>query len=353
MSDGLDRSSLKVPLVVGAALLVLLAAGAVAFGGWVTSALAPDDFAGRGEGVAMIRIQPGQSARAVAASLEAAGVVASDDAFVQAVEGSAKAAELRPGLYRLRQRMKASAAVGLLFDPAARVQRTVTVREGLRLDETLAILAKGSGIPRAEFAAAAAHPAGLGLPSYARGRLEGFLFPATYPVEPGTDARSMLAAMIQRFRQAAADVELEGRAAAVRLTPLQAVTAASIVQAEGGGPADYPKIARVIYNRLRAGGRLQLDTTVLYAQKRHDLRVSVKDTQVRSPYNTYVRGGLPPGPISSPGEAALKGVLSPARGDWRYFVTTDPERRITRFTASEAEFLRFRGELNRALKAAD
>ncbi|MFI0444594.1 endolytic transglycosylase MltG [Actinomadura sp. 6N118] len=353
MGTGLDRSTLMWSLSVGGAFLALLAGCGVAFGGWVKSTLAPDDFEGRGEGVVMVRINAGQSARDVAASLEAAGVVASDDAFVKAVEGSAKAAALRPGLYRMRKQMKASAAVGLLFDPVARVQRYVTVPEGLRLDETLAILAKGSGIPHAEFKEAAADPAGLGLPSYAGGKLEGFLFPATYPVEPGTTARTVLSAMVRRFRQAAAEVGLERRAGAVGLTPLQAVTVGSIAQAEGGVPADYPKIARVIYNRLRAGARLQLDSTVLYVQKRHDLRVSERDTRVRSPYNTYANRGLPPGPISNPGEDALKGALNPAQGDWRFFVTTDPKNRITKFTASEAEFLRFRAQLNRALRLSD
>ncbi|GAA2575463.1 endolytic transglycosylase MltG [Actinomadura fulvescens] len=353
MSSRLDKRDLKWPLAVGVVLLVVLAGCGVTFGEWVKATLAPDDFKGRGEGVAMVRIKPGQSAREVAASLEAAGVVASDDAFIKAIKGSSKAGALRPGVYRLRKEMKATAAVGLLFDPATRVQRKIVVREGLRLDETLAALAKGSGIPQAEFAKAAADPAGLGLPSYAGGRLEGFLFPATYPVEPGTGARSLLRAMVQRFRQAAADVGLERRAGAVGLTPLQAVTVGSIAQAEGGGSADYPKITRVIYNRLRDGGRLQLDTTVLYAQKRHDLRVSEQDTRVRSPYNTYVNDGLPPGPISSPGEAALKAALDPAKGDWKFFVTVDPKNRVTKFTASESEFLHLRDQLNRALSAGD
>ncbi|MEU5878396.1 endolytic transglycosylase MltG [Spirillospora sp. NPDC047279] len=347
----LERRDLTWPLAVGAVLLLVLAGCGLAFGGMVKSALAPDDFEGRGQGEAMVRIEPGQSAREVGTALEEKGVVASDDAFIKAVEGSARAAALRPGLYRLRREMKAADALGLLFDPAARVQRKVTVREGLRLDETLTVLARGSGIPRAEFAKAAADPSDLGLPSYADGRLEGFLFPATYPIEPGQDAKAVLAAMVRRFRQAAADLDLESRAEAVRLTPLQAVTMGSIAQAEGGTAADYPKISRVVYNRLESGGRLQLDTTVLYAQRRHDLRVSESDTRVDSPYNTYTNDGLPPGPISNPGEAALKGALNPARGDWTFFVTTDPKNRVTRYTASESEFVRFREELNRALDA--
>ncbi|WP_344829995.1 endolytic transglycosylase MltG, partial [Nonomuraea dietziae] len=123
-------------------------------------------------------------------------------------------------------------------------------------------------------------------------------------------------------------------------------TVASLVQAEGGRDTDYPKIARVIYNRLKGGTPLQLDATVTYALGRRTLKVSLKDTKVRSPYNTYRHKGLPPGPIANPGEKALLAALHPAEGDWYWFVTTDPEHRITKFTDKESEFVRYREELN-------
>ncbi|MER5626851.1 endolytic transglycosylase MltG [Streptosporangium sp. NPDC002544] len=174
-------------------------------------------------------------------------------------------------------------------------------------------------------------------------------FPATYEIEPGTTAQDVPVAMVERYKQAAEHLDLKERAARKRLTPLEAVTMASIVQAEGGRDPDYPKIARVIYNRIRAGTPLQPDTTVLYAQGRRTLEVSEKDTEVRSPYNIYRRPGLPPGPIANPGEKALIAALRPDQGDWFWFVTTDPEHRITKFTDKESEFVRYREELNRYL----
>lgn len=334
----------------GRAKGVLLAsiAASVLAGGIAAYAVAkpyfmPDDFDGPGSGVVTVHIAPGASAVDVGATLTAAGVVASARSFVNAAEEKSVADRLRPGHYRLRRGMTADAAVDLLLEPRSRVVKRVTVPEGMRASEAFQRIAELSGLPLKDFHMADTDL--LGLPSYARG-VEGFLFPATYDVEPEDTAVDVLAAMVERFDLAAAKVQLAERAAEVNLTPLEAVTVASLVQAEGGRDSDYPKIARVIYNRLKDGRPLEIDSTVLYAQSRRTLKVSIKDTKVRSPYNTYMRAGLPPGPISNPGEKALMAALHPARGDWYWFVTTDPAHRITKFTDKESEFVRYRKELN-------
>jgi UPF0755 protein len=120
---------------------------------------------------------------------------------------------------------------------------------------------------------------------------------------------------------------------------------ASIVQVEACAVPDYPKIARVIYNRLRRGLPLRLGSTLAYAQGSRAVNVTRSD----SPYNTFARKGLPPGPVANPGEKALMAALYPAKGDWRWFVTTDPVHRITKFTNKESEFVRYRRELNENL----
>jgi UPF0755 protein len=245
--------------------------------------------------------------------------------------------------------MAAGSAVDLMLRPGSRERRRVTIPEGLRSWEVLDRLAEATGLGVADLRRAAARPDRLGLPGYARGGLEGLLFPATYDVAPRTSAPQLLAAMVARFKQAAAAVGLDPGAGRVRLSPMEVITVASIVQAEGGREADYPKIARVIYNRLARGGMLQMDTTVLYAQRRRSLRMSESDTRFASPYNTYRHRGLPPGPIANPGEPALAAALSPAKGDWYWFVTTDPTRRITKFTDKESEFVVFREEMNKHL----
>ncbi|WP_308250883.1 endolytic transglycosylase MltG [Nonomuraea rhizosphaerae] len=308
--------------------------------------IAPADFDGAGSGAVEVRIAPGASAGDVGEVLAEAGVVASARSFVNATEARSVADRLRPGHFRLRKGMAAGAALDLLLAPASRVIRRVTVPEGMRAAETLRRLAEQTGLALKELRAV--DPALLGLPAYAKS-LEGFLFPATYEVEPGDTAVDVLAAMVERFGAAARHIRLAERAAEVRLTPLEAVTVASIVQAEGGRAADFPKIARVIYNRLKQGTPLQLDTTVLYAQGRRTLKVTERDTKVSSPYNTYLRPGLPPGPIANPGEKALLAALKPAKGNWRWFVTTDPAHRITKFTNKESEFVRYREEFHRYL----
>ncbi|MEU6744231.1 endolytic transglycosylase MltG [Streptosporangium sandarakinum] len=334
-------------LLAGGAAAVVLAAAA---GGYVVVGprLMPDDFAGPGSGSVVVRIPSGASAGEVAETLADAGVVASAGAFVKAAEARAKTGSLRPGHYRLRKGMAAASALDLLLAPGSRVVRRVTIPEGLRLTELFDRLAAKTGMPRDAFVRASQDREELELPPYAKGP-EGFMFPATYEVEPDMTPADVLGLMVERYKRAAAKLELENRAAERGLTPLEAVTVASLVQAEGGRDSDYPKIARVIYNRIKAGVPLQIDSTVLYAQNRRTLRVTEKDTKVKSPYNTYAHPGLPPGPIANPGEKAMIATLRPEQGDWFWFVTIDPKRRITKFTDKESEFVRYREELNRYL----
>ncbi|WP_223166485.1 endolytic transglycosylase MltG [Nonomuraea sp. SYSU D8015] len=341
------RAVRKAGLVAGGLIvsLVALGAGAIAV---LKPHLSPDDYEGTGSGAVTVRIVPGSTAEAIGSVLAEAGVVASTESFVRATEDRAVADRLRPGHYRLRKGMAASAALDLLLSPASRVVRRVTIPEGMRVSEVLTRLAKQAGLPLKELQNV--DKALVGLPKYAPG-LEGFLFPATYEIEPGDTAVDVLAAMVERFGVAARKVRLEERAARVHLTPLEAVTVASLIQAEGGTDDDYPKIARVIYNRLARGTKLEIDSTVLYAQNRRTLRVTENDTKVDHPYNTYRHKGLPPGPIANPGEKALIAALHPAKGDWHWFVTTDPAHRITKFTNKESEFVRYREELNKNLGA--
>jgi UPF0755 protein len=123
------------------------------------------------------------------------------------------------------------------------------------------------------------------------------------------------------------------------------------VQAEGGRLQDFPKIARVIYNRLLVGMPLQLDSTVMFAMNKYGIRATDAQLHFNSPYNTYLHTGLPPGPIDSPGDAAIKAALHPAAGDWRYFVTVDPKTGLTKFTNSKSQFDQFVAELDHNLAA--
>jgi len=164
---------------------------------------------------------------------------------------------------------------------------------------------------------------------------EGFVFPATYEFDPGTSAADVLAATVARFEQTAAALDLVTRAEALGVDPLDVVVVASIIEAEVTRPEDRPKVARVLYNRLAQDMRLQLDSTVKYVVGvDNDIFTTAADRAVESPYNTYLVEGLPPGAISSPGEAALTAALHPAAGNWLYFVVVDLANGDTRFSAT-------------------
>lgn len=324
-------------LVVGALLAgVVLLAGRLLGG-------TPDDYPGPGTGEVTVEIAQGATLTEMGDVLAGADVVMTAAAFVDAAKANPDAVQIQPGTYVLRQQMSGSQAVLALLDPASRVTERVTVPEGLRVSKTVALLAKKTHLTAKELRSALAAPETLGLPDYADDNPEGFLFPATYTLEPATTAEEQLVAMVDRFDEAASSVDLDERAADVGLTPYEVVIVASLIQAEGR-PDDFDKVARVIYNRLDLGMRLQLDATVNYALGRSDLTLSKDDLAVDSPYNTYRVTGLPPGPINSPGEAALEAALAPAKGPWLYYVTVDPVSGRTEFTDSYAEFLRFKAE---------
>jgi UPF0755 protein len=326
------------PLAVVVALVALAAVALGAFLGLRAITGGSSDFQGDGTGSVTVVVEKGDSLSVIGRTLAGAGVVADEGAFVDAASGDARARSIAPGTYVLRSGMSGSAAVALMLDPASRKVAKVAVPEGLRLEKTLAIAAKATGIPIEELTASAAKASSLGLPDYAGGNPEGFLFPATYEFAPSVKADDVIAAMLDRFGQAAGDVDLEASAAARGLTPLEVVTVASILENEVA-PGDYGKAARTLYNRLDKGMRLQLDSTVNYALGRSDLKLTAAQLATDSPYNTYKVTGLPPGPIGSPGEAALAAALNPDEGTWLYWVTTDTTSRTTEFATTYDQFL--------------
>ncbi|GAA1504461.1 hypothetical protein GCM10009677_40790 [Sphaerisporangium rubeum] len=335
-------------------LAMIIIVGVVGAGGyygytWIRGVTTVKDYTGQGSGEVVVTIKEGQSAGDVAQTLVDQGVVASERAFINAIGAAGKSASLQPGEYKLRKGMAAAQAVPLL-DPELRLKTTLTLREGLRLSQVYEQLSTATGRSVKEFQAAAKDAKGLGLPSYARGRLEGFAFPATYEVSPRTSPEELLGAMVERFDRAADDAGLVAGARRVGLTPLQVITVASIVQAESGKYEDMPKVARVIYNRLNRDPqmKLQMDSTVMYGLGEYGIAATHEQLKSKSPYNTYARLGLPPGPIGNPGDHAIEAALNPAEGPWLYFVTVDPKKKITKFTDSEAEFFKLAEEFNRS-----
>ncbi len=191
---------------------------------------------------------------------------------------------------------------------------------------------------------------GLKLPNDAEGNPEGYLFPATYPLEKKSTPASLLSFMVNTANQKFNGAPVAAGAQRNAMNVYQAVTIASIVQAEAATKADMGKVARVIFNRLERGMPLQMDSTINYALNRATLKTSSSDTRVESPYNSYQRMGLPPTPIDNPGEDAMRAAINPPPGDWLYFVTVKPGD--TRFTANYEEHQRNVAEFNAAQKTS-
>lgn len=192
--------------------------------------------------------------------------------------------------------------------------------------------------------------AALKLPNDAEGNPEGYLFPATYPLAEKTTPESLLTAMVRTADRKFNGAPIAAGAQRNAMNVYQAVTIASIVQAEAATAEDMGKVARVVFNRLERGMPLQMDSTVNYALNRSTLKTTESDTRIDSPYNSYQRMGLPPTPIDNPGEEAMRAAINPTPGDWLYFVTVKPGD--TRFTPSYEEHQRNVAEFNANQKKA-
>ncbi len=302
---------------------------------------AAPDYPGPGHGEVVIEVKEGQTASDVGVTLKREDVIKSTQAFFEVANANPDSASLQPGFYQMLHKMTAADALETLLDPSARVQARVTLPEGLRLDETLKTLAKGTDITVADFEKALKDGESIGLPDYAKGNPEGFLYPATYEVPPNADASSVLQQLFAAYASAADDTGVER----TPRDPEEIVIIASLVEAEARLDDDFGKVARVVYNRLEAGMPLQFDSTVNYALKADKEIVTYEDLGEDSPYNTYTNTGLPPAPINSPGQKAMDAAVNPPDGDWLYFVTVDPEKGTTKFTSDYQEFLRYKAEL--------
>lgn len=227
--------------------------------------------------------------------------------------------------------------------------RTLMIPEGWRASQVYDAIDTALALP-AGSTQKSLGKAGLKLPDDAGGNPEGYLFPATYPIAEKATPQSLLQYMVdtanKRFK--AAPVAAGAQHNAVNV--YQAVTIASIVQAEAASKEDMGKVARVIFNRLERGMPLQMDSTLNYALKRSTLRTTEDDTRTDSPYNSYQRMGLPPTPIDNPGEQAMHAVYNPTPGNWLFFVTVKPGD--TRFTADYAEHERNVAEFNAQQRSA-
>ncbi len=330
--------------------VVLLLGAAIGGGVYVYSTFfTSPDFDGDGTGDVVVQVADGDSTRQIAGRLTEQGVVAGVGAFVDAASDDDRVRSVQPGYYRLRERMSGAAAVARLLDPTSRVGQ-LEIRGGVQLDDTRApngpvapgVLTLISQATCAEIngaqtcvsvddlraAMSDTDPAELGVPAWALDdvakaeparRLEGLLAPGRYNVEPGASAVEVLQALLATSSTRIEASGLVTKAQSIGSSPYQVLVVASMVEKESI-IEDMPKVARVIYNRLGAGRRLEFDTTVNYPLDVQGLFTGAEDRGRVGPYNTYTTTGLPPTPISTPGSDAIGAALAPAAGPWLYFV---------------------------------
>jgi UPF0755 protein len=334
-----------VPWVIVLAVIVGLGGGSAAFVwanfedqvrkvmGWE---IPPEDYSGTGTAEASIVIAQGDNGDIIATKLLEAGVIKSYDAFYPLILKQNPV--FFPGVYALKEQMSAQAALDALLDPANKLENMALIGEGADLTQAFEVLSAATGTPVADFEAAVLDPLAYGVAAEAPS-LEGYLFPARYSLDPGTDAVTVIRTLVNRTFQSldAAGVAPEDRH--------RVLTIASLIQREAGSyPGDFEKVSRVIQNRVAQGMMLQFDSTAHYGYAiTHGKREvgGVFSTKAEltdnNPYNTYVHTGLPPGPISAAGDAAIAAAIAPAEGTWLYFVAVNLETGETKFTDTLAQ----------------
>ncbi|GAA3553801.1 endolytic transglycosylase MltG [Microlunatus spumicola] len=297
------------------------------------------DYTGSGVAPITVTIPTGATLDEIGDVLKQADVVKSAQAWDNAVASEERATSIQPGRYLMRTQMAAINALRLLINPGeSRVRAQFTIPEGLRLSRQVDALAKGTKIKKSAYQAALKNPKKLGLPSYAKNRPEGFLFPDTYELTADATATSTLKQMVSQYKAVTADIGLNAAAKKLDRSPYEVLIVASIIEREVNQDQYRAKVARVLYNRLDEGMPLGLDSTVIYAENLNTNTTTPKDRASKSKYNTYLRKGLPPGPIAAPGKAALEAAANPEPGKWLYFTTVDFDSGETKFAETDAEF---------------
>ena len=345
------RARRKRRRLFAAALAVLLLAGGVVGGGYLLLREfdGPADYSGDGGAAVVVQVEQGATGAQIGSALQRADVVKSVEAFTVAAADEPRVRSVQPGYYRMRLQMSGKSAVALLLEPDSRVGQ-LEIKGGVQLDDTSnpdgsvvpGVLSLISQATCAELdgqrrcvttdalreAMSTTDLAALGVPPWARDdvakaepkrRLEGLLVPGRYDVKPGSPALDVLRGLLATSATRLEGDGLVSGARSIGYTPYKVLIVSSLVEKEAITP-DMPKVARVLYNRLGAGQRLQLDSTVNYPLDLQVIRTNADDRAKPGPYNSYAVAGLPPTPIAAPGKDAIEAALAPADGPWQYFV---------------------------------
>ena len=268
----------------------------------------------------IITVPRGVGVSALADTLRAHGLIRSRLTFQLAARVMGTSRKLHAGLYRITPGLSNLEIIQRLLGSEYALVLQATFPEGITMYHAAAIAHEKLGLDSTifiRFATDTAFLHSLGVPTAARSA-EGYLFPDTYEFLLSADPKGLITRMVKRWKRIVAD-SLFVHAPKQSLTPTELMTMASIVEAEARLASERDTIAGVYLNRLKIGMKLDADPTVQYGL--HLTRpITHEDLLTPTPYNTYARTGLPPGPICSPGAASVRAVLEPAKHPYLYFV---------------------------------
>lgn len=299
-----------------ARIITLVVVAGLAIGGWALS----NELGGRDDSelAEPILIAKGSSVGSAANALARADVIGSARLFRMFATTTGRARAIKPGRYQFSKHASYNEVLTALVEGRG-IRYAVTIPEGYDVRMIAPLLAKTLSVSEDSVRAAVRDTAWRRRLNVPAPTLEGYLFPATYSFADGTSAREAVVTMLERF-EAAWKPEWNDRLQDMAISRHDAMTMAAIVEKEARKAEERPIIAAVYWNRVKIGMKLQADPTVQFALPEHVARVLYKDLEVDSKYNTYKYAGLPPGPIASPGEAAIAASLSPANVPYLYFV---------------------------------
>ncbi|WP_245527146.1 endolytic transglycosylase MltG [Brevibacterium mcbrellneri] len=314
-------------LVAGVSGIVAVSTATGAFSSFFES---KKDYEGEGEGEVTVTVIPGASASQVANQLVEEDVIQAASPFLKEIES--RGVVIKAGTFKMRKRMSSKAAVDVLEEATAAHRLTVAEGHTIKTIKANAIKA-GVNEQQLDKAIDKKKPKDYGLDVDAP-NLEGYLYPATYDIDPSRPVEALVQDMVNKTKDELNKLAIPHDDAHYYLT------LASLVQIEANSdPEVQAKVARVFVNRVgkksQTGGLLQSDATVAYIHgARDDLTTTKEERESNNPYNTYKHKGWTPGPINSPGEPAVRAALNPAKGDWQFFVATNPDEGTVKFASN-------------------
>ena len=289
-----------------------------------------------------VTVEEGATTDDIANALKDAGVIRSTTRYKICSKIWHYDSNYKAGVYSVSPSMTCSDIAKVIVS-GKETTNSFTVPEGSTIETVAETLAKDGLVDKKKFLEAAQNSDAYSdfdfLKDAQKGKnhLEGYLFPSTYQVAPKADEQQIITTMLNQFDTVFTD-EYKARAKKLGYTENQIIIIASIIEKEAQVDEDRPKIASVIYNRLDDGMNLQMCSTVQYILGKAKPVLSVADTKIDSPYNTYIHSGLPKGPICSPGEASIKAALYPAKTDYMYFVVSEKLDGSHNFSKSYSKF---------------